>query len=144
MTFPFLSLGSKPTRRRPFAPLMPVDVNAHLLPGRHDGTDSVEHSISLLREWSASGVRKIIASLHIMSSYYDNTADTIRASASLLNYHLQRDHIPIEVEPAAEYYIDRGFMGMLYRQEELLTFFDNQYRRYLFFETGLIAPPNQL
>ncbi|GAB3928277.1 tyrosine-protein phosphatase [Larkinella terrae] len=121
-----------------------VDVHAQLLPGSQDGTDSVEHSISLLRELAALGYRKVIATLHIMDGFYQNTNDSIFASASLLKYELQKLKINIEIEVAAEYFVDINLLRVLYSKTELLTFGQNTTERYLLFDTSLVKRPFEL
>ncbi|WP_234735178.1 tyrosine-protein phosphatase [Tellurirhabdus bombi] len=145
MAFPFLPLGRKPSNSSFQPPTLQVDVHAHLLPGRHDGTDSVDHSLMLLNELAAYGFRKVIATLHIMDNYYDNTAASILATAAELTERLEEEYGQIEIKPAAEYYIDRGLMRLLYKQEPLLTFSDAQQKhRYLLFDTSLVTAPQEL
>ncbi|GAB3339914.1 capsular polysaccharide biosynthesis protein [Larkinella ripae] len=121
-----------------------VDVHAQLLPGNQDGTDSVEHSISLLRELAALGIRKVIATLHIMDGFYHNTTDSIFAAASLLKYELQKTKINIEVEVAAEYFVDINLLRLLYSNAEVLTFGQATTERYLLFDTSLVKRPFEL
>lgn len=121
-----------------------VDVHAQLLPGNQDGADSVEHSISLLRELSALGFRKVVATLHIMDGFYHNTTDSIFAAASLLKYELQKLKINIEVDVAAEYFVDINLLRVLYSKAELLTFGQGTTERYLLFDTSLVKRPYEL
>ncbi|GAB3906784.1 capsular polysaccharide biosynthesis protein [Larkinella knui] len=121
-----------------------VDVHAQLLPGNQDGTDSVEHSISLLRELAALGFRKVITTLHIMDGFYQNTTDSIFAAASLLKYELQKLKINIEVEVAAEYFVDINLLRILYSKSELLTFGQGTTQRYMLFDTSLVKRPYEL
>lgn len=145
MAFPFLPLGRKSSSSSFEPPTLQVDVHAHLLPGRHDGTDSVDQSMILLNELAAYGIRKVIATLHIMDNYYNNTAAGILAITDELNERLEEGYCQMEVQPAAEYYLDRGLMRLLYKQERLLTFSDAQQKhRYLLFDTSLVTAPPEL
>lgn len=121
-----------------------VDVHAQLLPGRQDGTDSVEHSISLLRELSALGYRKVVATLHIMDGFYQNTTASISAASSLLQQELQKSKIDIEIEVAAEYFVEINLLKILYSNANLLTFGSNTGERYLLFDTSLVKRPFEL
>ncbi|MFC5409538.1 tyrosine-protein phosphatase [Larkinella bovis] len=144
MAFGFLTRSyTKNAKADPVSDLR-VDVHAQLLPGSQDGTDSVEHSISLLRELAALGFQKVIATLHIMDGFYQNTTDTIFAAASRLKYELQKTKINIEVEVAAEYFVDINLLRILYSNAELLTFGHTTTERYLLFDTSLVKRPFEL
>lgn len=146
MAFGFLTrTHTKNTKSDPaFESDLRVDVHAQLLPGNQDGTDSVEHSISLLRELAALGFQKVIATLHIMDGFYQNTTNSIFAAASLLKYELQKTKINIEVEVAAEYFVDINLLRLLYSNSELLTFGRATTERYLLFDTSLVKRPFEL
>ncbi|MFD1144315.1 tyrosine-protein phosphatase [Larkinella insperata] len=141
----FIRAFAKPTKPAPPSTVsgLYVDVHAQLLPGRQDGTDSVEHSLSLLRELSDLGYRKIVATLHIMNGYYQNTIDSISASSALLKHELQKSKIDIEVEVAAEYFVEINLLKILYSNADLLTF-GNRNERYLLLDTSLVKRPYEL
>ncbi len=147
MPFGFLSRHRKKTipedRPKP-DPSLRVDVHAQLLPGRQDGTDSVEHSITLLREMAALGFRKVITTLHVMDGFYQNTCDSITAAATLLKYELHKAQVEIEVEAAAEYFLDINLLRMLYSKTDMLTFGNASGQRYLLFDTSLVKRPYEL
>ena len=145
MPFGFLNrVRTKTTEPPAVSSELRVDVHAQLLPGSQDGTDSVEHSISLLHELAALGFQKVVATLHIMDGFYQNTTDSIFAAASLLNYELQKLKINISVEVAAEYFVDTNLLRILYSKTELLTFGSNTTERYLLFDTSLVKRPHEL
>ncbi|RAK03130.1 tyrosine-protein phosphatase YwqE [Larkinella arboricola] len=141
----FLRAFAKPNKpaSATLIPELYVDVHAQLLPGRQDGTDSVEHSMSLLRELSALGYRKVVATLHIMNGFYHNTIESISASSALLTHELQKSKIDIEVEVAAEYFVDINLLKILYTNADLLTFGKNN-ARYLLLDTSLVKRPYEL
>jgi len=80
-----------------------------VLPGIDDGAQTPAESIVLIRKMMALGIKKIIATPHIMADYYKNTAETINASLDILKAELEKEKIDIEVEAAAEHYFDETF-----------------------------------
>jgi len=121
-----------------------VDVHAHILPGFQDGTDSIEHSISLLKNLADLGIRKVVATLHIMSGYYNNTIDSIQAAACMLETRLRRENVAIQIEAAAEYYVESNLLSLLRSNRQLLPFQGPTQKKYLLFDTGLIKAPVEL
>jgi len=115
-----------------------VDMHSHVLPGIDDGAKNPEESIELVKKMMALGIKKIIATPHIMADYYRNTAETINDALALLKTELEKQNIDIEVEAAAEHYFDETFEGRITRGD-LMTIGDN----YVLFEFSFINhPPN--
>ena len=86
----------------------------------------------------ALGIKKIIATPHIMADYYRNTAETINAALAVLKDELKREKIDIVVEAAAEHYFDETFEGRI-NDGKLMVMGDN----YVLFEFSFISkPPN--
>ncbi len=117
-----------------------VDMHSHLLPGLDDGADTVERSLELVRAMKALGYRKLIMTPHIMSDFYRNTPAGIRERLRMLQSAVKEAGIDIELDCAAENYLDEGFIEKLQNGEELLTFGDN----YLLFETSFLNEPFNL
>lgn len=120
-------------------PLM-VDVHSHLIPGIDDGSSSMEESLDLISNMSALGYQKVITTPHVMNDFYPNTTEDIRIQLKRLRTHVDKAGIDMELEAAAEYYLDEHFMQMLEDKKELLTFGDN----YLLFETSFLNEPAYL
>ena len=57
-----------------------VDMHSHVLPGIDDGAQTPEESIVLIQKMMELGIKKIIATPHIMVDYYRNTPETINAA----------------------------------------------------------------
>ena len=127
-------------KRKPAEILPPgsikVDMHSHLLPGIDDGSPNMEESISLIKEFSALGYQKLITTPHIMSDFYRNTPEIILGKLKEVQKAILEAGIDIQLEAAAEYYLDEGLMRKLETNEELLTFGD----RYLLFETSFMNP----
>eukprot|EP01037_Dinobryon_pediforme_P009031 gene9031-9111_t len=88
-----------------------VDMHSHVLPGIDDGAQTPEESIALIKKMMALGIRKIIATPHIMADYYRNTPDTINDALKVLKAELKAQSIDIVIEAAAEHYFDETFEG---------------------------------
>lgn len=114
-----------------------TDIHSHLLPGIDDGVESFEEAISLIRQFEILGYRKIITTPHVMQDYYRNTPEEIQSLARQLRDKLKATGCSIELEAAAEYYLDEGLMEKVDKEGALLTFGEN----YLLFETSFIDKP---
>lgn len=102
-----------------------TDMHSHILPGIDDGAPNVETSLELITGLMAVGVKKSIATPHIISDMYPNNSITIGKALSTLQSALQEKNIPFEVHAAAEYMLDGSFFDLLDMGEKLLTVKDN-------------------
>jgi len=115
-----------------------VDMHSHVLPGIDDGAQTVEDSVILIREMMDMGIKKIIATPHIMADYFKNNATTINNALDILREHLVTGGIDIPVEAAAEHYFDEYFLKLI-DSNELMLIQD----KYVLFELAFTAkPPN--
>lgn len=113
-----------------------VDVHAHLLPQLDDGPVDIEQSIEIIKEMYGMGYRKIIATPHVMTGYYNNAPEDILQSLHVLKNVLKRRNIPMELEAAAEYYLEDELFRLIERRE-VLTFGGN--KKYLLFEASFVT-----
>jgi protein-tyrosine phosphatase len=117
-----------------------VDMHSHVLPGIDDGAQTPQESIVLIKKMIQLGIKKIIATPHIMADYYKNTAETINAALDILKAELEKEKIDIAIEAAAEHYFDETFEGRV-NDGKLMTMGDN----YVLFEFSFISkPPNAI
>jgi len=115
-------------------------MHSHIIPGIDDGAKNVNDSILMARRFVDLGFKKVIATPHIMADYYRNTPDTINKGLDILRAALIEQEINLEVEAAAEYYLDEVFIKKL-DKKEMLTFGNN----FLLFELSYMnVPPNLL
>jgi len=98
-----------------------TDLHSHLIPGIDDGAKTMEDSISLIKALKDMGYKKLITTPHIMTDYYKNTPDIINMGLESVRAELKRLEIEMEIEAAAEYMLDDGFMAKL-EAGNLLTF----------------------
>ena len=119
--------------------LLGVDMHSHFIPGIDDGAQTIEDSINMLRAMSEFGYRKVITTPHIMSDFYQNTPEIILDGLQKVRDAVKEHAIPIEVEAAAEYYLDFDLEAKI-EKGGLLTFGNN----YLLFEVSYMNPPDIL
>ena len=113
-----------------------VDLHSHLIPGIDDGAKNMDESLALVQKLVELGYKKIITTPHVMADFYRNTPDIIRRGLGELREELVKNNIDIEVEAAAEYYLDEAFESKL-EKGDLLTLGGE----YLLFELSFINYP---
>ena len=127
----------------PTLAVLGTDMHSHLLPGLDDGAETVEHSLDLLRALRELGYRKLIMTPHIMGDFYKNTPEGIRAALQLLRKAAAEAGLgDVELDCAAEYYLDEFLGRKLADGTEMLTFGGD--KRYLLFETSYMNEPLNL
>lgn len=113
-----------------------VDIHSHLIPGIDDGSSSEEKSLEMIRLMQAEGFEKIITTPHIHPKY-PNSEQQILAGLTKLQDAVKRENITIDLEAAAEYYVDEKFMERVEKKESLLSFGD----RYILVECSFNVKP---
>jgi len=134
---------------RTSAPEMPslavlgVDMHSHLLPGLDDGAETLEQSLQLLRGLRELGYHKLVLTPHVMGDFYRNTPEGIRNSLAVLQQAAAQAGLgDVQLECAAEYYLDESFAARLESNEDLLSFGGAQ--RLVLVETSYINEPFNL
>ncbi len=102
-----------------------TDMHSHLLPGIDDGSPDVDTSIHLIEGLLELGYKKFIATPHVMIDLYPNNRQTIMNAKHKLTEALKKRNINIELNAAAEYFLDDHFDSLLEQKEPLLTIKDN-------------------
>lgn len=116
-----------------------VDIHSHLIPGIDDGAKTIEDSMRLLQRFAELGYKKVITTPHVMSDFYRNTPEIILSGLNKVRNELSNKNFSIEIEAAAEYYLDYELEKKIERKE-LLTFGD----KYVLFELPFVAAPDNL
>ena len=119
--------------------VLQTDIHSHLIPGIDDGSPDLETSILLIRKMKELGYKKIITSPHVMSDFYQNTSEIILNGLDDIRAELKAQSISIEIDTAAEYYIDFDFEQKI-GKEKFLIFGDN----YILVELSFIQAPRNL
>ena len=115
------------------------DIHSHFIPGIDDGSQNLEQSIELLTAMRELGYRKVITTPHSMSDGYKNTPEIILGGLEKLRAEVRRTGLDIEVDAAAEYYLDHELEQKVMART-VLTFGDNM----LLFELPFISEPSVL
>lgn len=110
-----------------------VDMHSHILPGIDDGAQNTDESICLIQHLFDHGKKKLIMTPHIMGGVYNNTPESVSAVLENLKIEVAKEGIDIQLEAAAEYYLDEAFVEKLEKEEPLLCFGE---KKYVLFETS--------
>jgi tyrosine-protein phosphatase YwqE len=105
--------------------LLKADIHSHLIPGIDDGAPDLASSVEMINGLIHLGFKKLITTPHIMQDMYPNKRDDILKRYEALKQHLQTEGIKVELEVAAEYFLDDNFKKLLTDKEPLLSFGDN-------------------
>jgi tyrosine-protein phosphatase YwqE len=114
-----------------------IDVHSHLLPRLDDGVQSYEESLDIILHFQALGYRKLITTPHVMSDSYKNTPERILSRLAKLRLYLQNQEIDMEIDAAAEYYLDENVYRLVETDQKMLTFG----KKFLLFETNFLNEP---
>ncbi len=128
----------KPTK---VSPSITTDIHSHLLPGLDDGVKTFEESWQIIQRFEDQGYQKLITTPHIMNDFYRNTPAGIQGKKNELIDFLKEKNSHIQIEAAAEYYLDETLLQAVEKKETLLTF---GISRYLLFETNFQTEPYHL
>jgi protein-tyrosine phosphatase len=102
-----------------------TDIHSHILPGIDDGSPDIETSIKLVQGMYDLGIKRAVATPHIMGDMYRNTPATVTAALEKLKAACKEAGIDIELSAAAEYMLDDHFMNILKSNSPLLTIYKN-------------------
>lgn len=115
-----------------------VEFHSHLIPGVDDGVETIEQSIEILRGFHEMGMRKVITTPHIMCDFYKNSKENLFPLLNQIQSKLKEENIPLEIEVAAEYMIDDGFIAKI-EAGELLCFGPN--KKHVLIELPFMSEP---
>ena len=129
--------GGSPVESEPYSRVH-TDIHSHLIPGIDDGSANMEQSIQMIKGLHALGYRKLITTPHVMSDAFRNTPEIILGGLEKVKAACVEEGIDIELQAAAEYYLDDRFIEKL-EKGDMLTFGGDQ--KYLLDETSYVAQP---
>jgi protein-tyrosine phosphatase len=116
--------------------VLKTDIHSHFIPGIDDGSPHLEASIEMLTAMRELGYRKVITTPHSMADGYRNSPEIILGGLEKLRAEVRRAGLDMEVDAAAEYYLDHELEQRV-AAREVLTFGDN----HLLFELPFISEP---
>lgn len=102
-----------------------VDMHSHILPGIDDGSPDVDTSLLLVKGMYDLGIKKCIATPHIIGDLYRNNDETIETALHKLQQACTAAALPMQISAAAEYMLDDYFMELLRQQKPLRTLHKN-------------------
>lgn len=113
-----------------------TDVHSHFIPGIDDGAQTMDQSMELLVAMAELGYKKVVTTPHNMADGYKNSPEIILGGLERVRDEAARRGIAIEIDAAAEYYLDHELEQKV-AEKKVLTFGDN----YLLFELPFISEP---
>jgi tyrosine-protein phosphatase YwqE len=119
---------------------MKADMHSHLIPGIDDGVREMEEAVELIGKLHGYGLEKLIITPHVMSEFYRNTPEIILRGLEQVKQAVAEAGIEIQLEAAAEYYLDEILFEKVENNEPLLTFGNNL----VLVVTGFISKPHIL
>ncbi len=117
-----------------------VDMHSHLLPGIDDGSPDLDTSLQLIRGLKNLGFSKLITTPHIFSDMYPNTRQGILEKLALVQQAVAAENLDIEIQAAAEYFLDEHVEQLLAKNEPLLTISGKM----VLVEFSMAYPPHSL
>ena len=131
-------IGSIFSKKKSFEGLLSTtDLHSHLLPGIDDGVQSIEESLEVIKGFVNLGFKKLVTTPHVMHDFYRNDATIILSKLEEVRTAVSKESLVIEIEAAAEYYLDEYFLSQIKSKSNLLTFGDN----YVLFELSFMTKP---
>jgi protein-tyrosine phosphatase len=114
-----------------------VDSHCHILPGLDDGADSEQTSIAIAHLLLELGVRKVVATPHVISDIYPNTTAAILEAVDKTRRLFEAERLPLDIEAGAEYYVETDLLNRIDNND--IIFFGEE--RYVMFESPLSQKP---
>ncbi len=118
-----------------------TDIHSHFIPGIDDGAKTITDSLELIMAMESLGYSKLITTPHVMSDSYKNTPEIILDGLHKVKEALDRAGAKIQLDAAAEYYLDFEFENKI-KQRNVLTFGGD--KKYLLWELPFVNPPDNL
>lgn len=110
---------------RPDLSILKTDMHSHLLPGIDDGSPDMETSLKLIKGMIEMGYTKLVTTPHIMWDMYKNTSEVILEKLELLREAVKAEGLNVEINAAAEYFLDDHVHGLVKSNTPLLTISGN-------------------
>lgn len=115
-----------------------MDLHSHMIPGIDDGVETIEDALAMLQRMKKLGYRRIFTTPHVMWDCYRNTPEIIRAGLNDLRVAAANAGLDLEIDAAAEYFIDEHFVELLSTGGEILTLPGNRVLVELPYSTKLL------
>jgi tyrosine-protein phosphatase YwqE len=86
-----------------------ADMHSHIVPGIDDGAPDPQTSLAMIQGLTALGFSKLITTPHVQREFYDNDREKITTHFSRLQGFLADQKTNVDMDVAAEYYLDNFF-----------------------------------
>jgi protein-tyrosine phosphatase len=106
-----------------------LDLHCRLLPFSDDGPFSATDSLKLVQDVYELGFSNLVLTPHVMQGFYDLHPAQIRFATQSLGAEARPNLPGLRLQPAADYYTDKGLLKKLIGNEELLAFTGNDLSR---------------
>jgi tyrosine-protein phosphatase YwqE len=117
-----------------------ADMHSHLIPGIDDGSPDIDTSLKMIKGLAEFGYKKIITTPHILWEIYPNTPEIINAGLETVREAVAQAGMSVEVNAAAEYFLDDHFDQQLKDKAQFLTLSGNM----VLVEFSMITAPMEL
>lgn len=114
-----------------------LDAHCHILPGIDDGPNDERGTLAIARLLIEMGVRRVVATPHVISDVFPNTSATILKMVRQVRELLVASGLDLDIVAGAEYYAEPELLGRISRGD-LLCFGD---ARYVLFEAPVERAP---
>ena len=101
--------------------MLKTDMHSHLLPGIDDGSPDMDTSLKLIKGMVELGYSKLITTPHIMWDMYKNNRESSFRNWNCSGRLSRLKTYAVEINAAAEYFLDDHVWGLLKKNEPLLT-----------------------
>ena len=117
-----------------------ADMHSHLIPGIDDGSPDIQTSLQLIRGMMGLGYKKLITTPHVMWDMYRNSRQIILEGLEKLRTAVKAEALDVEINAAAEYFLDDHVEELIKNNEPLLTISGNM----ALVEFSMAHPPMNL
>ncbi|HEX7847526.1 MAG TPA: CpsB/CapC family capsule biosynthesis tyrosine phosphatase [Chitinophagaceae bacterium] len=124
--FKLFSKSKKEVASKSDFSVLKTDMHSHLIPGIDDGSPDMATSLKLISGMSELGFSKLITTPHIMWDMYKNSREIILEKLEVLRGEVAKNNIPVEINAAAEYFLDDHVEELLKDGKPLLTISGNK------------------
>lgn len=113
------------------------DAHCHILPGIDDGPTNDRGALAIARLLLEMGVRRVVATPHVISDVFPNSTATISEAAEQVRGLLGNSGLDLQVITGAEYYAEPELLERI-ASRDLLSFGEE---RYVLFEAPVERAP---
>ena len=98
-----------------------IDLHSHIIPGIDDGVETVQESVLMAQKMQELGYNRLVTTPHVMWDCYKNTPEIILSGLGDVRNEVKKAGLTIQIDAAAEYFIDEHFIDLLANDQQFLT-----------------------